>query len=306
MPWEQRGARRYYYLPARVNGKPRRIYLGTGDEGRLHELLTFRARRLRGKRVQAVNDRMAAIAGAGMAVRELVDWVRQFVRGVRLLGGEYQHQGQWRRRGKPRTPPPDSAAEADWQAEVGMTDADDNPYQRLERLNELANRRDRSALSELSAVLEAGSALWVEFAERVRGAVDKWADLMAVGDEGAVAEAIRQTTDWSIALAGETPTPAVRAAADAAGVAYLAVRFSEAEVSATPAGRRSAILGRMELAVKRLQQAVDLVVAAKAACKAAAAALSGEPEVSGRVQGGGVAYRPTDHGHSPPFTRVAG
>jgi hypothetical protein len=56
----------------------------------------------------------------------------------------------------------------------------------------------------------------------------------------------------------------VRAAA-AAGVALLAVQFGEAELAATPAGTRAKILRRMKVAVNRLQAAVDLVVAARAA-----------------------------------------
>ncbi len=61
MPWERRCPRWYYYEMRRVDGKPRRVYRGTGSAGPLHELLTSYERRQRAELLTAAAARKAEI-----------------------------------------------------------------------------------------------------------------------------------------------------------------------------------------------------------------------------------------------------
>lgn len=103
MSWELRRGQWYYYTVARVNGKPRRVYRGSGVLAQHHELLDREAARRRGKRRTAAAVRRQLLTALAQAGRAVLNWARQAVRAARLINGEHQHKGQWRQRRSPKT-----------------------------------------------------------------------------------------------------------------------------------------------------------------------------------------------------------
>jgi hypothetical protein len=104
MGWQTRGKREYYYKTARIDGKPRKIYLSHGPVGRTHAALD-----------RLAAGRKAKIRAALLRVRRPFDegdplwtalfaWLRLLSESHLLLAGWYCRRGQWRRvRRRPRT-----------------------------------------------------------------------------------------------------------------------------------------------------------------------------------------------------------
>ncbi len=104
MPWEVRGQQRYFYKPVRIDGLPRRMYLGTGPAGRLHEILDRQQRRrnqsLREERLRIAEE----IADENLQWRAIHSWIRALTASTYLIAGYYQHHGEWRPiMGRPHT-----------------------------------------------------------------------------------------------------------------------------------------------------------------------------------------------------------
>lgn len=299
MPWEQRGRREYYYQPIRADGKPRRIYWGTGEVGRLHELLTARDQRLRAKRVAEARVRVEVVTTLRRDTRAAVTWVRQMVRAARLVAGEYQHRGQWRWRAGHRyagqgrsgpapakvncsTRPPRFSVPSPFTPVVTMTQppasgpiTPDELGRRLLELNNLANRGDRSALAELEELLDHHPVVWQTAARLAADTSTGWARLL--GDGGPVAEAClrRELASWKAGLAGPDPTPLVTAAVDAAGVVWLAQRYAEREFLRSEDKKRATASRQLTAANRQFQEAIKLVIAARATAGAVANATAG-------------------------------
>jgi hypothetical protein len=294
MPWELRGRNRYYYQPVRAGGKPRRIYWGPADAGRLHELLTVKDRRLRKKRAAAARQKTVTVNALRRDTRAVEGWVRLLVRASRLMGGEYQHRGQWRWRAGRRlgslglcgrvsvrvTPPVRSSGfipPSPFIPEIAMTPPS-SPLslppadlgRHLTDLNDRANRGDRSALAELEEVLDRHPVVWETAARLYAYTAAGWARLL--GDGGAVTEAClrREVMAWKAGLVGPDPTALVAAAVDAAGVAWLAQRYAEREVFGSDEKKRDAAVPRLTAANRQVQEAIKLVMVARAASDAAA------------------------------------
>ncbi len=305
MPWDLRGAKRYFYQPVRVRGKPRRIYWGPGDAGRLHELLGVHDRRLRAKRLAAARERTAVIAALRRDTRSVEILVRQLQRAVRLVGGEYQHRGQWRWRAGRRhgrrdlcgpvpvkvTPPVRPSRftpPSPFTPEIAMTPPSStlSPTsadlgQQLLDLNGRANRGDRSALAELEEVLDLHPIVWQTAARLSADTAAGWARLL--GDGGPVTEAClrREVSAWKTGLVGPEPTPLVAAAVDAAGVAWLAQRYAERELFTVGDKKRAAAVKQLAAANRQVQDAIKLVMAARAIADAAANRAEDENKVAG-------------------------
>jgi hypothetical protein len=263
MPWVQRGHRLYFYESRRIDGKPRRVYRGTGSTGRLHELLTSYERRQRAKLVTAAAARKAEIMGLKSATRRVWDMIRQLFRAARLVYGEYQHKGQWRRRGE------FNFTRTDQMTMMPSPEVNELGKQ-LTALNDRANRGDRSALAELEELLDRHPAVWQTAARLSADTAAGWSRLL--GDGGAVTESCtrREVTAWKAGLCGQDPAPLVTAAVDAAGVAWLAQRFAERELFGAGEKKRAAAVRQLAAANRQVQDALKLVMAARAAAESAA------------------------------------
>ena len=99
MPW----AGRYYYRSRRVNGKPRREYVGPGQIGRLGEQMDQFARELRATkpgRGASTRDAVQAIDRDLLALDRLAD---ALARTALVVAGCHQHhRGEWRKRRDPK------------------------------------------------------------------------------------------------------------------------------------------------------------------------------------------------------------
>jgi len=99
MGWEQRGKGRYFYCSRRIDGKPRRVYLGCGQVGELNARLHERERRQRQAEAQAWQVEQVQLARADAIMDELRTLADLITRAKLLLAGFYEHHGEWRRRG---------------------------------------------------------------------------------------------------------------------------------------------------------------------------------------------------------------
>ncbi len=220
--------------------------------------------------------------------------VRQLVRAVRLVGGEYQHRGQWRWRAGRRhgrldlcgrvpvklKPPVRSSGfrpPSPFIPEIAVTPIPPslNPItadlgQRLLDLNDRANRGDRSALAELEELLDRHPAVWQTAAQLAADTAAGWARLL--GDRGAVSESCmrRKLAAWKAGLAGPDPAPLVTAAVDAAGAVWLAQRYAEREAFRAGDKKRAAAVRQLAATNRQVQDALKLVLVARAAADAAA------------------------------------
>ena len=93
MGWEMRhGKQSYYYRPARIDGKPRRVYLGAGAIGRMHALSDAVER----EKAAAAVARRLAWAVADRALLAAIRFARAVVSARLSLAGWYCHNGTWR------------------------------------------------------------------------------------------------------------------------------------------------------------------------------------------------------------------
>ena len=98
MAWESRGAKRYYYRGAWVDGRLVKIYCGSGRRAAVMATQDALARRA------AQTDNAAAVA-----MKNELEPLRRFddnsdeqmdllLEAALLAGGCYQHKGEWRKR----------------------------------------------------------------------------------------------------------------------------------------------------------------------------------------------------------------
>jgi hypothetical protein len=98
MPWYERGQKKYFYRSKRINGKPRRLYLGTGEA----------AERAAAEDEQRRQERQAAKAELEAkltSLQEIEALVEKYYRLTELLlaaelmeAGFHKYGGEWRRR----------------------------------------------------------------------------------------------------------------------------------------------------------------------------------------------------------------
>ncbi len=88
-------------------------------------------------------------------------------------------------------------------------------------------------------------------------------------------------TAWKAGLAGPDPAPLVTAAVDAAGIAWLSQRFAEREVFQAGEKKRAAAVRLLGAANRQVQDALKLVLVARAAADATANRAEDENKVAG-------------------------
>ena len=147
---------------------------------------------------------------------------------------------------------------------------------RLLDLNEKANRGDRSALAELEELLDRHPEVWQTAARLSADTAAGWGRLL--GDGGAVTEGClrREVAAWKAGLCGPDPAPLLTATVDAAGAVWLAQRFAERELFAAGEKKRCVVVRQLATANRQLQEAIKLVLVARAATAAAAARPGGD------------------------------
>jgi hypothetical protein len=99
MGWEHRqGSGPYYYTSLRVNGEPRKHYIGTGpgaEERARHDTLK---RQERQTEREARHAEQARVAVADSVLAEFRGLTALLVRATLLLAGLHEHHGEWRGR----------------------------------------------------------------------------------------------------------------------------------------------------------------------------------------------------------------
>src|ERR1044072_589217 len=99
MAWErrQRGGS-YYYKSVRIDGQPRKIYVGAGPEAESCAQLAAQKRQQEQENRERLQAEQQHVAPAELALEELRELATLLTRAVLLLGGCHEHRGQWRRR----------------------------------------------------------------------------------------------------------------------------------------------------------------------------------------------------------------
>ena len=219
MGWERR--RRgglYYYKAVRIGGKPRRIYLGAGACGRVHELLDRKEAR---KKVEAraVRDRdRDQSAEAKGLFDEAWRWARTIAAAALVAEGFYPHHGQWR----PVRGPARKKFHVDTVDPGPLTTALD----RLKAVTARAAGRDGEALAALRLLLADDSGVWAAADAALGSAVACWRARVAARHGLDVEDLARLATTRADALVGADPPAAERALAAAANVQGLAFIYA--------------------------------------------------------------------------------
>ena len=98
MGWESRRNKKYFYRSVRVDGQPRKVYLGGGAVGEAHAPRDARERRLRQAERFAWEAERARLDGADAAL-DLLEVMTDVRAGAALLlAGYHEQRGQWRAR----------------------------------------------------------------------------------------------------------------------------------------------------------------------------------------------------------------
>jgi hypothetical protein len=275
MPWQQRGARRYFYVARRVDGRPRRVYLGTGAVGEANALLEARRRRRRAAGQEAWTARLARLASADAILDEL-RFMAHLVAGATLvLAGLHEHRGSWRRRmgGSPGV----EAAVAERPAESEGAETLAEAKSRLTALIPRASGGDAEALAELRHQLGAHPELWERLGDLALLVERAWIDLVAGGCP-LMAESVRQqVARLKQDLAGPHPTATERLLVGEVVACWLSLK--EAELGAAmrdgSLAQASLRVRRVEVAQRRFDGAMKLLGVLRAKLPAGLAPLNG-------------------------------
>ncbi len=97
MGWVSRGQRRYFYRSVRIDGRPRRIYLGHGAVGELHARIEVENRQRREVQRRAREAQEHRLLVAEAALDELGTQTYLVAGAMLLVAGHHEHNGEWRR-----------------------------------------------------------------------------------------------------------------------------------------------------------------------------------------------------------------
>ena len=99
MGWErrQRGGL-YFYRSARVNGRPRKLYLGAGPAAQAYARQEVERRARRQSERDALHAEQARTAPADLAFQSARTLIDLLVRARLVLSGFHLHHREWRRR----------------------------------------------------------------------------------------------------------------------------------------------------------------------------------------------------------------
>ena len=173
MGWETRGNQKYYYKSTRIDGQPRKIYLGTGSVGRAHEIMDRQLAREK-KRNPAEQARHRHYLREGDRLwSETWTWLALLAEAHLHLEGWYRHRGQWRkakrkaRTRQSRVPIPVNLERASLQTHLKV-------------LNARSNAADPDADEELQAFLEGHPEIWEAVGDLNCAALMLWAGYLDV------------------------------------------------------------------------------------------------------------------------------
>jgi hypothetical protein len=223
--WEKRGnEREYYYKPVRIGNAPRRMYLGRGPAGRIHEILDRKERKKRDGIRRLTAELKTAIAADTRRWRELMAVLRPLIAAEMLLAGWYLHRGQWRKAMmKPRE-----------RQNAAPSPAPPLPdlLRQLHALNARANAGEASALRELGSFLTQNPEVYRLVGDLTSITMIQGLTKLSAGDP-AQFEAYRQNLEgWRRELLGERPNAIERGLVDAAISAKLAMTSAEVDLQA--------------------------------------------------------------------------
>lgn len=228
MAWEPRGNGQYWYKPARLNGQPRKIYLGTGVFGRAHEVLERQHQRRRQEARELYRTLKLQAAEADAAWQQIWSLARGLAASSMVLAGWYNHRGEWRkvmekaRKRQNRVPSVLPAS----------TESKPESQLQFESLTARANAGEPGARTELQRFLEAHPVVWQTLGDLTRASVLLWTQRLMPTDAGYGESIARNLEEWKKELLGPDATPTERALADVAVSAKLALSYAESQAEA--------------------------------------------------------------------------
>jgi hypothetical protein len=167
MPWDVRRSKRYYYRPQRLQGQPRRIYLGSGRVAKAAAEADERLRLARQAAANKLAAEEAQLRETEASLAELCAAAHVLGRACLVADGLHQHsRGEWRRRRRwqeptdlpdPRTGP-DPETAADPREVLGA----------LARMSSGAEGGDPAELGKLRRVLDRSPGVWQAVGELAR------------------------------------------------------------------------------------------------------------------------------------------
>jgi len=98
MGWESRPGGRYYYRSVRVDGRPRKVYVGRGPDAETCARLTAERLRQRQAERAALDAEQMRVAPTDRALRDFGILADLLASATLLLAGCHEHHGCWRRR----------------------------------------------------------------------------------------------------------------------------------------------------------------------------------------------------------------
>jgi hypothetical protein len=97
--WQVIGNRRYYYRHPKVDGRPRRVYVGTGPAAELAAAVDELRRLKRAIERRQLAGERTRLEGAGAALEAVCARTDVLARAALTAAGYHRHQrGAWRRR----------------------------------------------------------------------------------------------------------------------------------------------------------------------------------------------------------------
>ena len=261
MGWEIRSGRAYYYKPARVGGRPRRIYLGSGSVGKLHAALDRRQRRTKEALWASLRAAKAEAAEADRLWADLWAWARALAAASLASAGWYRHRGQWRRaKGRPRT--------RQLRAAAFLPAAAGDRQARLKALAARADAGDDRARVRLRGLLGRQD-VWHAVGRLTAQALTLWVGRVAHAGGQTLDSVLRGVEEKRGRMSGPDPTPAERAVADVAGVAVLALDHADRQAAAPSLHRQVLALHvrRQKAAAYRLCAVLKTLVRLRAAAQ---------------------------------------
>jgi hypothetical protein len=168
--WKARNGHRAYYKCCRIRGMPRRIYMGRGIIGRIHELLDRQEWRKLLAFQLARATKKARIVAAEAALNTVIGMARRLFDASMVLSGHYRHGREWRRvRQRARTRQ---------LRESESWEPIQDPWERLAALTNCADHGDAGAMDELQTTMRDGSIVLRLVEAQSRHATQLWRDLV--------------------------------------------------------------------------------------------------------------------------------
>ena len=219
MGWELRGSKQYFYSSARIDGKPRKIYHGSGASGRAHEILDRQAARRRIEDWKEGPALRRMVRESDKLWTEAWAWMRLLADSEMLLAGYYRHRGEWRQARR-------SARTRQKHVERLQSPPTSSVMEQLKSLNARADAGEEGGLGELRAFFTGISSTWSTLENLNVTLLAHWAQSGAAGET--IESITRHVQRRRVEMVGPEYKPIERALADAVIVAELILAAIEA------------------------------------------------------------------------------